>query len=318
MEFFGGICLIVNNPIAVLLPYHFNHTGMIRQQGIHSAEIQLIDTNHHSEELKHHLDPLRLQVIAFRSPVPIGTTGDGDKINGIKKLIEEVGRTMSRLTPFFVLHTSPVSINEIFAFLDEHPGDFDALADYKEMWLDRIIHEIYELKDVSAQSGVTLLLENTPIGTMYYFEPGEGKIYPGLRTPHDLIKIHEKTGIDLCFHSGYARISCNVLTYMKRTRSLFAGATEEEVMNASVDWVIFYEKIADRVKLIHLSDSISLGDTPLTRKVPFRKNTWFELERFVSLLPSSVPIVFDFHTYDPKQSRPYKQFLELWKHYRLL
>ncbi len=309
--------MIANNPIAVLLPYHFNQPGMIRQQGIHAAEIQLIDTDHRSEELKHHLEPLRLQVIAFRSPVPLGT-GDVSKITGLKNLVVEVGRMKPGRAPYLVLHPSPVSIHAVFAFLDERPGDFDALSDYKEKWLDQIVQEIYELKEAAAGSGVSLLLENAPIGSMYYFEPGEGKIFPGLRTPRDLLYIRDKTGIDLCFHTGFARISCNVLTYMKRSRSLFAGATEDEVMNASVDWVIFYEKIADRVKMIHLSDSISLGDTPLTRKVPFRKNTWFELERFVSLLPSSIPIVFDFPSYHPNQSKSYQQFLELWKHYRLL
>lgn len=309
--------MLVSNELAVLFPYFAEEASLVRNQGIRKAEIRLDYIGYSGEELRDHLAQLPVEVIGLRVPDTEGLGARKLDLEGLKRLIREVGEALSphpAENRRMVIGTQPVAITDIFAYMDHHPNDFTALVEYKEEWLERAIEQASALKREADQAGLQLLLENAPICGMYFFEPGEGKIYPALRTPDDLLKTVEETGVGLCFHSGYARMASNLFTYMKRSRSLFAGATEAEVFAAPVNWILFYERVASHVRLVHLSDCIGLGDTLQTRHAPFRKRYWDELESFVSLLPHSIPIVLDLPSYDPELSKDYHEFMEAWRH----
>jgi hypothetical protein len=129
------------------------------------------------------------------------------------------------------------------------------------------------------------------MGEEAYFEPGRSLLYPALRTPRHLLSIAETTGAKICFDTANARITSNALTYMHRSRSLFAGATEQEILGATSTWINFYQQVKAQTGLICLSYAISWGDTSDANHIPFPDSAYSELIHFAEQVDEQIPIV---------------------------
>lgn len=284
--------MLFKNKLGALALLDFHALHHIHETGIQNVTLELTRQDDSAKEIKDMLGMNQLIPVAIRLP-------EAFKLGHEKIDLLVLGQLFDRLTAAFpnqklsiILETPTVALGDIFDYFETKPGDFKALHDFKEVSVKHIIELCHDIKKLADPRGLNLLIENAPMGGQQFFEPGQERIYPVLRTPRHLIRIVEETGIHLCFHTGNARISSNALQYMKRSRSLFAAATEEEILSSPSDWIEFFKEIFPYVKLIHLSDSLSWGDTAHSNNIPFRQEHTHELLKFADILTDSlVPVI---------------------------
>lgn len=281
--------MLFKGRLGVLSSFDYHALRKIYDKGIKQVTLELVHVDYTADELRDMMKMTQVRPIAVRLPQVFHLGHRAVDMDSLTQLLDTLGSAFEDSRPFIILETKAVALGEIFEYFETKPGDFKALYDFKEVWVENIIHTCTQIKAVADQHHLPLLIENVPMGGPHYFEPGQAKIYPALRTPRHLLKIAEQTGIGLCFHTGNARISTNVLHYMKRSRSVFAAATEEEILTAPVDWLEFYEQIRDHVQLIHLCDSLSWGDTAGSNNIPFRSDHIPELLKFAEQLEEPIP-----------------------------
>ncbi|GGK18668.1 hypothetical protein GCM10010965_09600 [Caldalkalibacillus thermarum] len=308
--------MLFKEQLGALSPFDYHALRKIREKGIHWVTLELKHMDYTTDELQDMLKITQVTPVAVRLPQMFHLGLQAVDLENLFRLLDTLAQAFQDPRPFIVLETKAVALGEIFEYFETKPGDFKALYDFKEVWVENIIQTCALIKPVADKHNLQLLIENVPMGGPCYFEPGQAKIYPALRTPRHLKQIAEKTGIGLCFHTGHARISTNVLQYMKRSRSVFAAATEEEILTAPADWLEFYEEIRDHVQLIHLCDSLSWGDTPGSNNIPFRSDHIQELLKFAERLGDDLPpIVLHLRENedDPLQGTYLEQMLQILK-----
>jgi len=261
----------------------------LKNLGFNKVEIQIPDGEFTNQDLIELINYSQLTPIAFRLPKSLALGKNDFNLNNYKKIFQLCENTCKE--KFLILHAATTTLGEIFEYLDAHKTEFYALKAYKNERVNRIISQIKELLPLAKKANITLLLENAPMGGREYFEPGHACFHPIFRIPENLLKVVEQTGIKLCFDTANARITSNALSYMRRSRSQFAAATEEEIINSPMNWIEFFNEIKEHVALVHLSDSISWGDTDFTTNLPFREETYPELLLFADKLPAKIPVI---------------------------
>jgi hypothetical protein len=284
--------MLFKNKVGALTPLDFHALRHLNEMGMQHVTLELTRSDDSAKEIEDMLSINKLVPIAVRLPAIF-------KLGYQKIDLAALGQLFDRLTAAcpgqklsIILETTTVALGDIFDYFETKPGDFKALHDFKEVSVSHIIELCHDIKKLAEPRGLNVLIENAPMGGKHFFELGQERIYPVLRTPRHLIKIAKETGISICFHTGNARISSNVLQYMKRSRSLFAAATEEEVLSSPPDWLEFFKEISPYVKQIHLSDSLSWGDTSHSNNIPFRQEHVHELLRFADLLKDPmIPVI---------------------------
>jgi hypothetical protein len=233
-----------------------------------------------------------VEPIAFRMPASMGLGTASFRIEAWNGWLETLAEAGFGEGLFIICHGAPVPLGLIFEYLDARPTDFNALRDFKTEYVAAIADQLKRIRETADRLNFRLLIENAPMGSDQYFEPGQSLLYPALRTPRHLLQIAEEAGIGLLLDTAHARITSNALTYMHRSRSLFAGATEHEIMSAPSDWVEFCRQVKDQVELVRLSYAVSWGDTPETKHIPFPSSAYGELIRFAELtLEENVPVI---------------------------
>ncbi|SDW13900.1 hypothetical protein SAMN05444487_101371 [Marininema mesophilum] len=258
------------------------------------AEIPLPNTTSVWSTLHDHVQKTEIQPIAFRAPDRFGLGANFPKKEEWIHLFETIAPLFGGRYRFLICHGTTVTLDEVFAYLDARPRDFNALHDYKTNYVEQVIEQLQYLTILAKPYGIHMTIENAPMGGTTYFEPDKGYIHPALRTPRHLLRIVEATEVKLCFDTSYARITSNALSYMRRSRSLFAAATEKEILNAASDWNQFYSQVKSATSLIRLSSSLSWGDTPDTCHIPFTSSTEPELLKFSELVSPKTPIILPF------------------------
>lgn len=288
----GDLSMLFNNRVGALSPLDFHVLRQIHETGIQHVTLELARTDDSAKEIEDMLNMNKLIPIAVRLPAVFKLGYQKIDLVALGNLFDRLAIACRDQRLSIILETTTVALGDIFDYFETKPGDFKALHDFKEVSVKHIIELCHEIKKLAEIRGLNVLIENAPMGGKHYFELGQERIYPVLRTPRHLIKIATETGINLCFHTGNARISSNVLQYMKRSRSLFAAATEEEVLSSPSDWLEFFKEISPYVKQIHLSDSLSWGDTAHSNNIPFRQDHVHELLRFADLLKDPmIPVI---------------------------
>lgn len=278
--------------IGALAPLDFHSLRQLKEEGIQKATLELSHIDYEPNEIEEMTSLNNIQPIAVRLPEELHLGHELTEESQYVKIFSLLSQAFKNQVIYIILQTKPVAVGEVFDYFETKPGDFKALQDFKELWFEQVVQACRKLKEIAEAQGVQLLFENAPIGGKHYFEPGHDKIYPLFRTPHHLDELCTKTGMGLCFHTGNARISTNVLQYMKRSRSIFAAATEDEILRSPTDWIEFYQRINAHVKLVHLCDSISWGDTEEGNDIPFRTDQIPELLKFAQVFEdSSIPVV---------------------------
>jgi hypothetical protein len=284
--------MLFRNKLGALAPLDFHHLRKVKQEGLEFVTLELTHTDYTPQEISELLQLQQLEVIAVRLPETFQLGYQEVDTTAFSQLLDLVSSAFPQQEINLILVGKAVALGEIFDYFETKPGDFKALQDFKELWKQSMIDSIRKIKDLAEAKGISLLLENAPIGGLHYFEPGHERIYPILRTPHFLLEVVKEAGIGICFHTGNARVVCNVLQYMKRSRSIFAAATEDEILRSPVDWLDFYTQISPYTKLIHLTDSLSWGDTQATNNIPFRSEHIHELLKFSDMMQEEqTPIV---------------------------
>ncbi|MCF6092794.1 sugar phosphate isomerase/epimerase [Microaerobacter geothermalis] len=282
--------MLFNKPIATLVLPDIHEMKLAKESGLSSIVFQLDHGDYMADELKELIQFVHMNVDALRIPQDLALGLDDLNLKGLVQIIQLAGEICTSKPGMVILHSHTVTLGEIFEYLEKHARDFQALQDFKDHWVNKIISQIRSLIPIAQKNQVILALENAPMGGMEYFESGHGYIHPALRTPRHLKSIVKETGIKLCFDTANARITTNALTYMKRSRSLFAGATENEILSSPSNWLDFYKEIKEDVAMILLSDSISWGDTATTSHIPFREDHFPELLSFAEMLEGNIPI----------------------------
>lgn len=308
--------MLFKDQIGAFSPFDYHQLRKIHQKGIERVTLQLNHLDYTADEIKEMLNITHVKPIAIQLPSVFKLGHHDIDLGALKKLMQQIAAAFDDNQPFIILETKSVALGEIFEYFETKPGDFKALYDFKEVWIEQLIDNCHKIKEIADSLQLPLLIQNVPMGSPHYFEPGNAKIYPALRTPRHLVKIAESTGVNVCFHTGNARIATNVLHYMKRSRSVFAAATEEEILSSPADWLEFYEEVAPYVKLIHLCDSLSWGDTESSNHIPFLKDHIPELLRFAELLGTNAPPVVLHLNEMPKphdQSSYLQQMIQLLK-----
>ncbi|MDQ0416267.1 hypothetical protein J2Z48_000431 [Croceifilum oryzae] len=281
--------MLLSNSLAINTELDLSGLRRSIQFGFEQMMLQLPNEICTTQEFQSLLQLARIKPIAYRAPKSL-TLGDTEfSLSEWLEWFHIIHATTSSPT-FLIVHGTKVALGTIFEYLDARPTDFYALQDYKTEYVQRIIDQLTELKKHADQHQIELLLENAPMGDEGYFEPGHSELYPALRTPNHLLKIVEKTGVKLCFDTANARITSHLLTYMHRSRSMFAGATEKEILYASPNWLEFYEKIQPHVAFIQLSYAMSWGDTRETTHISFPTSSYGELLTFAETVNPETPI----------------------------
>jgi hypothetical protein len=261
----------------------------VRNEGLRHVVIQMDNNQYSTEELNELLDFGNCSAIAVRIHKSM-SLGKKKDLTPLHNLITLTAKLIPQ-NPKVILTSDTLALGEIFEYLDQHPSEFRALQTLKSEWVYQIIEQIKEIQKTSDPLGVEILIENAPIGGKEYFEPGHSLIHPALRTHRNLLSIVQATGIKIAFNTAHARTTTNILSYFHRSRSLFAAATEDEILSAPSDWVEFYQEIREHVELVLLSDCISWADTDETNYLPFREETFPELLSFADEVDEKVPII---------------------------
>lgn len=284
--------MLFSNPIAVQANAELHQLRLALDQGFHEVELQLPSTRYSQEELSDLFQVTQTRPIAFRAPenMPLGKGLFNREdwqywLETAAALLEESAHR------YFICHGATVTLGEVFDYLDARPRDFNALHDYKTRYVETIIDQLKELDAIARSLDIQLLIENAPMGGTEYFEPGRDRIHPALRTPRHLLRIVEATGAGICLDTAHARITSHILSYMHRSRSLFAAATEKEVLNATRNWIEFYEQVSKHTALVRLSFAISWGDTDTTHHIPFPEGAYPELLDFADRVHPELPII---------------------------
>jgi hypothetical protein len=267
---------------------HQLHT--IGKWGIRRVELQLPSARYTTEELADLFRTSGTKPIAFRVPPHMGLGTHSFDLQDWRYWLETVAPLFSEQPRWVIGFGATVSLGQIFEFLDERPRDFNALHDFKTQYTETVIHQLRQIEEIAKPLHIQLLIENAPMGGALYFEPGQARIHPALRTPRHLKQITQATDAKLCLDTAHARVVSNVLSYMHRSRSLFAGATEKEILNAPRSWQEFYKQTRDHVALIRLSYAVSWGDTPQTAHISFPEEAHPELLDFAEEVDVATPI----------------------------
>ncbi|OYD07681.1 hypothetical protein [Paludifilum halophilum] len=283
--------MLFSNPLVAASTAELHELHQISNQDIKRTELQLPSTRYTREDLKDLFRTTDTAPVAFRAPEHLGLGKSRFSPEEWESWFHTVAPLFSGEPGYFVCHGATVALGEVFEFLDERPRDFNALHDYKTQYVENMIDQLRRLEEIAEPLGIQLLLENTPIGGDEYFEPGKERIHPALRTPRHLLRVAEATGTRVCFDTAHARITSNVFTYMHRSRSLFAAATEKEILNATRSWIQFYESIKDITGLVRLSYAVSWGDTPQTAHIPFPEAAYAELLDFAEQIDPETPVI---------------------------
>ncbi|PTX64877.1 hypothetical protein C8P63_10196 [Melghirimyces profundicolus] len=284
--------MLFSNPTAAQTEAELHQLHQVADQGFKRTVIQLPSSRYNREELLNLFRITDTKPIAFRAPREL-TLGKAKNFN--EEAWSYWFHTVASLYPddagHFICHGSAVTLGELFEFLDQRPRNFNALHDYKTQYVETVIDQLKRLEAIARPLGIRLLLENAPMGAPAYFEPGKGRICPALRTPRHLLRVTEATETRICFDAAHARITSNVFTYMHRSRSLFAAATEKEILNATRDWPQFYQQIKEQTAMVRLSYAVSWGDTPQSLHIPFPETAYPELLEFAETLNPRIPVV---------------------------
>ncbi|QCV55073.1 hypothetical protein [Thermoactinomyces vulgaris] len=283
--------MLFNHPIAVSCSCDYSCFHHAKAHDVQYIEVQLPEKPFDPGQFRDMINTGRLRPVAFRMPPSAGLgTGafnpeDWEKwLHLLHQSTDEKGRRL-------ICSGRKVPLGIIFEYLDRHPTDFSALQDFKDQYVKTIASQLEEIQKLCRPLGFELYLENAPMGGEHYFEPGRADLYPALRTPRHLLEIAENTGVRLCFDTANACITSNVLTYMHRSRSLFAGATEQEITHRTNNWVDFYQQIQKHVGLVRLSYAHSWGDTKTTHHIPFPPSAYGELIQFAELIREQTPVI---------------------------
>ncbi|MBA4493167.1 TIM barrel protein [Paenactinomyces guangxiensis] len=282
--------MLFSNPVSITSPLDLHRLHQIADEGINRVELQLPEDRYTATELSEMLKLGKVTPIAFRMPNYLGLGTSSFSVDEWKYWFETIDPVLDTEHRHIICHGAAVPLGAIFEYLDARPADFNALHDFKTQYVERMISQIQQLGKLAKDRGIQLLIENTPVGGHAYFEPGQSTIYPALRTPRHLLQIVEATEAKICFDTAHARITSNVLTYMHRSRSMFAAATEKEILSSTKTWIDFYKEIKPHVALIRLSYAISWGDTPQTCHIPFPSSAYEELISFAEQADDQVPI----------------------------
>lgn len=280
--------MLFSNPISATLSLDLHRLHQARDAGLKLVELQLPEDHYTAEELKEIIQLSRITPIAFRMPKRLGLGTPSFSLDEWKYWLETLDSVLLSDKRQVVCHGATIPLGAIFEYLDQRPTDFNALHDFKTQYVERTISQIQQLEGTLKELGIQLLIENSPMGGDYYFEPGQSAIYPALRTPRHLLQIIEATEAKLCFDTAHARITSNVLTYMHRSRSIFAGATEKEILSSTKSWIDFYTQVKPHVSLVRLSYAASWGDTPETAHIPFPSTAYAELLTFAEQVEDEV------------------------------
>jgi hypothetical protein len=282
--------MLFQNPIASASRFDLHQLHEIGQTEIKNVEITFPEDETRLDESEEMLKGTQVTPIAFRMPETMGLGTNHFSLEKWKPYLETAGKLLGSTNRFLIVHGACVPLGQIFEYLDAHPREFHALQDYKTEYVKTATEQIHQLLPLAKELNLQLLLENAPMGNEAYFEPGRSMLYPALRTPHHLLQIAEKTGIKLCFNTANARIATNVLTYMHRSRSMFAGATEKEILSSPSNWIFFYDQIKHYVGFIRLSYAVSWGDLPETTHIPFPESAYDELLFFAETVNENLPV----------------------------
>lgn len=281
--------MLLSNPLAISTDLDLYRLRRGLSFGINQMVIQLPNEIGTPQELQDILQIAQAKPIAYRAPQNLTLGNDEFSLSAWLEWFKVIHAATSSPVSLIV-HGTKVALGTIFEYLDARPTDFYALQDFKTEYVQRITNQLQQLKDHADQHQIELLLENAAMGSEAYFEPGHSELYPALRTPNHLLQIVEATGVKLCFDTANARITSHLLTYMHRSRSMFAGATEKEILHAPHNWIEFYEKIQAHVSLIQLSYAVSWGDTKKTTHISFPSSAYGELLTFAEKVKPETPI----------------------------
>lgn len=281
--------MLLSNSLAISTDLDLYRLRRGLQFGINQMVLQLPNELCTPQEFQDLLQIAQAKPIAYRAPQKLTLGSNEFSLSAWLEWFQIIGATTSSPIPLIV-HGAKVALGTIFEYLDARPTDFYALQDFKTEYVQRITSQLLQLKEHADQHHIELLLENAPMGSEAYFEPGHSELYPALRTPNHLLQIVETTGIKLCFDTAHARITSHLFTYMHRSRSMFAGATEKEILHAPHNWIDFYEKIKNNVSLIRLSYAVSWGDTKETTHISFPTSAYGELLTFAEKVNPETPI----------------------------
>lgn len=282
--------MLFSNPLAISSELDLHQLRQLKQCQITTVELQLPEQRYTMAEIRELLQFAELTPLALRMPTPMGLGVSSLQTEEWKYWLDVASQILDKGKGYLIVHGATVPFGSIFEYFNARPTDFNALHDFKTAYIERMISQIRMIYTLLGSSSVQILVENAPMGGHHYFEPGRSLIHPALRTPHHLLQIVEATPAKLCFDTAHARITSNVLTYMHRSRSLFAGATEREVMSATKTWVDFYEQVKPHVAMVRLGSAISWGDTTDTCHIPFTPETYEELLDFAEKVDGKVPI----------------------------
>ncbi|MCS1350485.1 hypothetical protein [Mechercharimyces sp. CAU 1602] len=285
--------MLFSNLLAATTPLHMHSLHHMHKHGLDHVVIQLPEERYEYAELEEIFAVTKTKPQAFRMPHSLGLGTHHFPLEDWKYWLTTTAPLLDQKSAGIIVHGSTVALGDIFAYLDKRPRQFHALHDYKTQYVERFIEQLLTLQQIAHPLGISLLVENAPMGGSYYFEPGNNAIHPALRTPRHLLRITEATKAKLCFHSAHARVTSHALSYMHRSRSLFGAATEKEILNASRTWIDFYEKVKEKTALVLLSYATSWGDTPETNRIPFPASTYPELLQFAEVVHEQVPIALD-------------------------
>jgi len=283
--------MLFTNLIAAQCPLNYHLLHQLSLDGLKQVEVMLMEDEYTTDELKEMFGLAKVTPIAFRMPPSLGLGTSSFSMQKCEAWLNTLAPVFQTDERHVIFHGSGIPLGMIFSYLDERPTDFNALTDFKADYVKTIIEQLEKIKEIAEPLGITLHLENAPMGSEAYFEPGQSKLYPALRTPRHLLNIAEETGIKLLFDTAHARITSNVLTYMHRSRSLFAGATEQEILSTPSSWIDYYKQVKPHVSIIRLSYAISWGDTPVTNHIPFPESAYAELIAFAETVDPNTPII---------------------------
>lgn len=286
--------MLFSNPMAGQVEADSQQISLVGKQGFRYIELQLPSIRHSISptELSNLFTLNQVQPVAFRAPENMALGKAPINLDDwefwLKTAAELYGESPYR---YFICHGAAVTLREVFDYLDARPRDFNGLHDYKTQYVETAIEQLNKLEKIAQPLNIRLLIENAPMSGAEYFEPGQDWIHPALRTPRHLLQIAEATATGICLDTANARITSHVLSYMHRSRSLFAAATEKEVLNATRTWIDFYRELKEHTALTRLSFAISWGDTPVTRHIPFPEGAYPELLAFAKELDPHLPII---------------------------
>lgn len=287
--------MLLSNPLAISTDLDLYCLRQASQYGIRRIELQLSEETCTVREFKDLIHLAQATPIAYHAPLKLSLGTNEFSLDKWTPWFEVIGQEE---TQYLITQGAKVALGTIFEYLDAHPKDFHALQDFKTEYVERVTEQLIRLQEHASKYNIQLLLENAPMVGENYFEPGRSELYPALRTPNHLVQIANATGVKLCFNTANARSTSHVLSYMHRSRSIFAGATETEIQYAPRTWIEFYEKIKTHVGYIRLSYATSWGDTKETSYISFPPTAYNELLSFAEKVHPGTPITLQIRHVD--------------------